>query len=183
MPDQGTRISADNVPHGTVNAYTHHHCRCDECRAAWREYKNRYNAGNRESVRAAYRRNRAANPEAARERERLAKRRYRAKHGEKTRAARRRWDDANRDTVRAHVAKRRARIRGVEVRPFPRQWIATLVFQQGGLCNGCRQPFGETMPPTLDHVHPISKGGPHAPENTQALCLSCNAAKGAKVAA
>ena len=33
--------------------------------------------------------------------------------------------------------------------------------------------------PELDHVIPISKGGPHTKENTQCLCRTCNRSKGA----
>ncbi len=32
---------------------------------------------------------------------------------------------------------------------------------------------------TLDHVHPLSLGGDHAPGNLVAACLSCNQLKGA----
>jgi hypothetical protein len=27
-----------NAPHGTISRYTNQHCRCAECRAAWRAY-------------------------------------------------------------------------------------------------------------------------------------------------
>lgn len=32
------------VRHGTTTSYTHHACRCSECRAAWAAYKRAYNA-------------------------------------------------------------------------------------------------------------------------------------------
>lgn len=42
---------------------------------------------------------------------------------------------------------------------------------------------GKNLPtsPELDHIIPISKGGPHAPWNTQCLCRRCNRSKGATI--
>lgn len=34
---------------------------------------------------------------------------------------------------------------------------------------------------SLDHIHPVSKGGTDHPDNLQTMCQSCNSAKGAKV--
>lgn len=33
----------------------------------------------------------------------------------------------------------------------------------------------------LDHVIPLSKGGPHAPDNLKVTCVSCNLSKGDKI--
>lgn len=38
------------MKHGTITGYTHHKCRCDECRAAWRLYDREYKAGRRRSA-------------------------------------------------------------------------------------------------------------------------------------
>ncbi|HHL0960373.1 TPA: HNH endonuclease [Serratia marcescens] len=34
---------------------------------------------------------------------------------------------------------------------------------------------------TIDHIHPVSKGGNSEDENLQTLCMPCNRAKGASV--
>lgn len=35
--------------------------------------------------------------------------------------------------------------------------------------------------PTIDHIVPLSKGGPHLWSNVQVACAECNIAKGASV--
>lgn len=36
--------------------------------------------------------------------------------------------------------------------------------------------------PTLDHIVPLSKGGPHTQDNVQTACYRCNVIKGARLA-
>lgn len=43
-------------------------------------------------------------------------------------------------------------------------------------CASC----GGTDDLTIDHIHPIVRGGSHDPKNLQILCGSCNSSKGAK---
>jgi hypothetical protein len=33
------RVNGGEAPHGTPARYKNAHCRCDECRAAWHDYK------------------------------------------------------------------------------------------------------------------------------------------------
>jgi hypothetical protein len=49
-----SRFPNADVPHGTTGGYTNHDCRCDACRAAWREYKRKPDV--RERQREAQRR-------------------------------------------------------------------------------------------------------------------------------
>lgn len=46
--------------------------------------------------------------------------------------------------------------------------------RDGHRCARC----GSTKRLGLDHIEPVSKGGPDTLENLQVLCLSCNSAKG-----
>lgn len=52
---------------------------------------------------------------------------------------------------------------------------------QNNKCNICHKRFTKKRPPTQDHIVPISKGGSLRSENIQALCLSCNSSKQAKL--
>lgn len=83
--------------------------------------------------------------------------------------------------------KRRAEYFGVEFE----QVDALSVFERDGwtcrLC-GTATPYplrGSTAPmaPELDHIIPISKGGPHTYANLQCACRRCNIAKGARTIA
>lgn len=49
--------------------------------------------------------------------------------------------------------------------------------RDGKICAHC----GAVERLTIDHIHPISKGGQHLLENLQVLCHSCNCRKGARV--
>ena len=41
------------IEHGKRQTYVYYKCRCDECRAANREYLRQYRAANREAIRAS----------------------------------------------------------------------------------------------------------------------------------
>lgn len=71
--------------------------------------------------------------------------------------------------------KRRAKLREVEGDITAEEW-RTIVEIWGPNCLCC----GEIKPLTLDHIVPISFGGPHTVDNVQPLCLSCNSSKGTK---
>lgn len=66
---------------------------------------------------------------------------------------------------------------------------ATIVFERDGWhCRLCgvetpkelRGKF-ESNAPTIDHIIPLSKGGPHTIRNSQCACRKCNSSKGAKI--
>ncbi len=56
------------------------------------------------------------------------------------------------------------------------EWLAILE-QQQYCCAACGEAFSDLLPPTRDHIVPVSKGGGLTAENTQALCKPCNSRK------
>lgn len=84
--------------------------------------------------------------------------------------------------------RKRARHYGVEYVSFP---VRMVLERDGYVCQICRKKVlrkvkyrkkdGKIHPrsPTLDHIIPFSKGGPHRPDNCQCACFICNSLKGA----
>lgn len=60
------------------------------------------------------------------------------------------------------------------------QW-GTILKIQNNRCNVCNKKFTKKRIPTMDHIIPLSHGGDLTFENIQALCLSCNSRKQAKL--
>ena len=63
--------------------------------------------------------------------------------------------------------------------PVPDATRFFVLRRDGYRCVRC----GATDDLTIDHVYPRSLGGSHAADNLQALCRSCNSAKGARIKA
>lgn len=80
-----------------------------------------------------------------------------------------------RNVICGDEQRRRASKRNVENTLTEEQWKQVLEFYNY-TCAYC----GKSIPDcyTLDHVIPISKGGPHAIDNVVPACLSCNSGKG-----
>jgi 5-methylcytosine-specific restriction endonuclease McrA len=55
--------------------------------------------------------------------------------------------------------------------------LRTVYAHHKGLCGICHQPVSiDTF--TIDHIVPVSRGGPHLFENLQPAHLACNVKKG-----
>ena len=108
-------------------------------------------------------------------------REYSKSHADEIRVYVRQWRKDNPDKVRAMRLRRRSREVNAEQKSFPAEWMSILVSAQDSLCVGCWREFGPGLNPTLDHIIPLSKGGAHAPVNTQVLCRSCNSSKHARL--
>lgn len=156
-------------------------------RAQLRAADARYRAANREKLNAKQREARAADPtkQAARMRDyrrrkpdvmrAIEARRVRpAEQREKFNRYRSEWRKANPDKVREHAEKRRCSGR------LPPGTIKRIGEAQGWRCACCTVDL-RTSGYHKDHIIPLSKGGPHAPENIQLLCPPCNLRKGAKL--
>lgn len=80
------------------------------------------------------------------------------------------WLNQNRQTYNAVQARRRARKAAVLNTLTSAEWLETLeVF--GGRCAYCLR---DDLPLTMDHMVPISRGGPHTVENVVPACKPCN---------
>ena len=96
------------------------------------------------------------------------------------------WHERNRGTARykamqvAKEARRNARKRNNPVEDLPPDFLLRLVEQQKGRCAGCGRRFGKKLPPTLEHVVPLAKGGGTVRDNLEARCRPCNTSKNAK---
>jgi len=68
----------------------------------------------------------------------------------------------------------RARRLGI---PYDLIDLRTVYSKHGGLCGICGEPVSlETF--TIDHIVPVSRGGPHTLENMQPAHRACNSRKG-----
>lgn len=89
----------------------------------------------------------------------------------------RKWAQDNPHKRRESCQRRRALLKGCDVSLAD---IAAVVERSGGLCCLCNSLVPEGMR-HIDHIVPLSKGGPHAQENLQMLCYRCNLSKGSKL--
>lgn len=63
-------------------------------------------------------------------------------------------------------------------RDFTTQEVERLLDEQNNRCRMCAKEIGRAPNDmAIDHILPISEGGPNSYENTQALCTDCNARK------
>lgn len=92
-------------------------------------------------------------------------------------ANRKKYWQNNREKWRVYVRNRRARLAGVPGTHTVED-IAALRAKQNDSCKYCHidlQGKGE-----VDHITPLSRGGPNWPHNLQLLCSRCNQCKHAK---
>ena len=86
-----------------------------------------------------------------------------------------RWSALHRETRLVCKQNRRARLAAVES-TLTAQDVAEIAALQKGRCACC----SEKRKLTVDHIQPISKGGPNTRRNVQMLCGTCNRQKAAK---
>jgi 5-methylcytosine-specific restriction endonuclease McrA len=74
-----------------------------------------------------------------------------------------------------HKRRRKARLREAQIVPFTADELEARLSMTGGRCWLC----GNAGADTVDHVLPISRGGPHILANLRPAHHSCNGRKGA----
>lgn len=131
--------------------------RVREWRKANPDYDSEWRANNRKRVLDSSKKWYANNRERADERTR----RWRAENPERAR-----------EIAAQAESKRRAAKASVSHEPYSRE---TIFVRYGGTCVYC-----PAAAEALDHVVPISAGGPDVEHNLLPACTSCNSSKGAK---
>ena len=133
-----------------------------------------HRATNIEVVRAHDRARYATNPARQAAQKKTAQARY-AANREHVRGLARAYYRENPDVYERSRAKRKALLRGVEHAPYSRREIYE---RDGGACRMCDKPLPNAPGGfQIDHIVPISLGGPDIPANVQLACPSCNRKK------
>jgi 5-methylcytosine-specific restriction endonuclease McrA len=132
-----------------------------------------------------------------RERARARQRKYHREHREQAEAYRDAFysDPSNRETKRARdrqyakdnpegFRRRNAKRRALKKQVLHEPWTHSEIAAQGtGFCPYCGKEIGliyDSNIMHIDHVIPISRGGPDLVENLEPVCAKCNLAKNDK---
>ena len=114
------------------------------------------------------------------EKQNKASRKWQRKNPDKVKAWAKRWRDNNPDKVRLFSQKRDFRKRNAEGDFTLGEWNSKLE-EYNYRCAYCGCEL-DTDIITIDHVIPISRGGPNYIENLVPACRSCNSKKHTKTA-
>ncbi len=88
-----------------------------------------------------------------------------------------RQTERGKEVGRIHTIRRRSRKKELPDTLTVSEWKVILQ-SQNNYCAGCATEFTGLIPPQMDHIIPITKGGSTTKENVQALCEHCNMSKG-----
>lgn len=158
------------------------------------QYKRTRNAKNREASltktcpwcgdRMSKRRRQCGKPDCRRKQDALRQREFKARHKSETG---RPYEDRYAEERRAAVIFRKALKRGANGGEV---FDEREVFERDGwVCGICLEPvdpglrFPDMRRASLDHVIPVSFGGPHTRANTRCSHLDCNVARGNRMEA
>jgi len=84
----------------------------------------------------------------------------------------REWRKSHPEQVRAKIREYRAKL-GRSGTVSAEEWRAVVEYY-GNRCAYCGR---EGVPLTMDHIDPVSRGGPHTPYNVAPACRRCNCSK------
>jgi 5-methylcytosine-specific restriction endonuclease McrA len=106
------------------------------------------------------------------EKHRQAVKNWRKNNYEKMLASHRQWLKENANHVREYNRKRRAIKNKVTIKQFSKEELDQRMSVFGYQCAYCGGEFEH-----IDHVKPLSKGGPHCLSNLRPACKKCNLSK------
>lgn len=135
-----------------------------------REKMRAWRQAHKEEVREYKKARHRAHPEIERER----RRRYRARNREELNGYQRKWIAENREKTVAGARRRRARKLAARGGATVEQ-VEGRVAIFGGRCYICGGPYE-----AIDHVKPLSAGGPDYAGNLRPICKRCNSVKRAR---
>jgi 5-methylcytosine-specific restriction endonuclease McrA len=147
-----------------------------------REVKRRHREKYREQIRLYHREYQRGWREANRERIRWMHFEWRLRNPERVNAYTCQRRGKRRDTCRNYQHRRRALLAGSGGRGVNAADIQLMRDVQRGHCAYCQRDmavYGEH----LDHIIPVTRGGPHEPENCCLACPKCNFSKNNKTPA
>ena len=152
--------------HGRRSTYIKHGCRCEVCRAAQAAYQAIYFQAHREDLNQRQRAQYQIHKDEIREHQA----RYEDEHRESIRAQR--HSVAGKAIARKHASAKRARKRDQFVEQVDHMAVYA---RDKGRCGICGiTVYGDFH---IDHVIPLSRGGPDSLDNLQTLCYECNRGK------
>lgn len=89
------------------------------------------------------------------------------------------WRRENPEKRAVFNRRYRHRVRGAEG-TYSKEDIDKLFIVQNGKCLVCGAEFSASVPYTIDHNVPISRGGTNWPNNLSLMCRPCNSSKGCR---
>lgn len=101
---------------------------------------------------------------------------WRQSNKDKIRECHRRWYEANKSRAFEKARRRRALKLHATIQKFTLTQLEERLSVFGHRCAYCGGAYEE-----LDHVKPLSRGGPHCLANLRPSCLTCNRRKWAKM--
>lgn len=167
------------------------------CKKCASKYAKQYHLTNRESEQKRHKEYYHNHKEQKCVYNKIYNKKYRLNHKKELNAKRRQYRECHKRDRREESRKYRQSEKGKFIRTIghrrrcakmaasvsdltSEQW-ARILKNQKYRCNICHKKFAVKRPATMDHIIPLSKGGDFTSSNVQALCLSCNSSKNAKV--
>jgi hypothetical protein len=135
-------------------------------------HHKKYQKDHRQKYAEYARRWRQRNPLSAQK----AGREWRLRNPEKDAARHKRWNQKNREKIRIRNCFRRSIIRANGGERISVETWKEITSRFGNKCFYCHKRKRLTM----DHIQPISKGGPHRQDNLVPACFKCNLLKSNK---